>query len=429
MLDYKKMENESYKDFCIRIYRNQKLWDLKNDVVGFIINQEYPDFKKDESAHRKKFKERIEAFDEGYEKALKDMEDKEPAFVTQGEGLDSLKPKTHLDKMQEMLGEYTIRKRDMQLERNSLAHLMREATPSILMVEKFEELLLSGKVELPRLSEKTIEKSIGGHLKVITSDMHIGMVIDEDYNKYNYKILRRRLQEHANKAIEKAKSYNVSDISIIDMGDMVESIFLRGNQAYDCEFTESEQIVYAQQAYLEFLQYFTDEGYDISVSFIRGNHDRLDGLKTSAIDHDSATFIIAENLKLLYQQLEAFTGIKSKVTFTNTNDYYTEHHEEILGKNIKYVHGDNTSAGDKQKMNKYSGVDNIVYDYLFLGHLHRFSMFQGNRNEVEVYNASIMGGNEYGCHKIKSTSSAGATLALFLENGDVIIDNVNLQDA
>jgi len=424
---YTKKNNESYDDYCVRLYRNQELYGLKNDVIGFLINEAYPENKKDESAHRKNTRKYIKGFDDGYTKGLSDAED----VSMEGAGLDSLKPVSHLEKMTDMLGEYTIRKRDMQLERNSLSKLMREATPGILLTEKYAQLLEDGLVKLPVYNADMMNKSYNEndrHLKVITSDFHIGMVINEEYNVYNYDVTRRRLRAFADKALAKARLYDINNISIIDMGDLVESILLRGNQAWDCEFTESEQIVYAQSAYEEFIEYFTDAGYFVSVTFLRGNHDRLQSGKMDSLDTDSATFIIAENLKRLYGKLDDKLGHPCGVSFTQTNKYYLEFHEEINGKKIKYIHGDNTSANDRSKMSKYSGTDEVMYDYLILGHLHRFSVFQGNRNEFEIYCSSGMGGNEYGLHKIKSTSSAGATLLVFLEDGEVLIDNVNLQE-
>lgn len=432
-LDVRKQPSESYEEYCDRMYSMQKALGHDNAVMGYIINEHVDEKdKKGESGHRKPARIRIKSYNEGYEKGLEDAENlTSEEFELSGCGLDSLKPKSHLSKMQEMLGDYTIRKRDMQLERNSLAHLMREATPGILMVEKYAELLENGLITLPFYNSETMNKEYNEndrHLKVITADFHIGMVIDEEYNTYNYDITRRRLKHFADKAMAKAKLYDINNISIIDMGDIVESIFLRGNQAWDCEFTESEQIAYAQSAYEEFIDYFTDAGYFVSVTMIKGNHDRLNGSKNDALDTDSATFIIMENMKRLYDKLDKKLGHPSGVTFTQTNKYYLEYNEEINGKNIKYVHGDNTSANDKGKLAKYSGTDDIMYDYIILGHLHRFSVFQGNRNEFEIYCSSGMGGNEYGLHKIKSTSSAGATLLTFLEDGEVLIDNVNLQD-
>lgn len=432
-IDTKRKTDESYEDYCDRMYTMRKALGYTNDVMGYIINENVEDKdKKDESAHRKPARIRIKSFNKGYQQALEEIEtDDNQSDSLEAQGMDTLKPKSHLNKMSEMLGEYTIRKRDMQLERNSLASLVREATPGILMTEKYEEILNSGALRLPRFNPLVLENmkdNKNGHLKVITSDMHIGMIIDEEYNTYNYDITRKRLEYFANKAISKAKHYGVTNISLIDLGDIVESILLRGNQAWDCEFNESEQIAHAQEAYEDFIEIFTEAGYSVNVSFIRGNHDRMQGQKLEAIDSDSATYIIAENLKRLYAKLEKKLGHSCGVTFSNTNKYYTEHHEIINGKNIKYIHGDNTSYSDKGKLSKYSGTDESNYDYIFLGHLHRFSSFQHNRNEMEIYCPSVMGGNEYGMHKIKSTSSAGAVLALFLENGEIIIDNVDLND-
>ena len=63
--EYELKLGESYKDYCIRLYRNREMYGLKVEVVGFLINDAFPKHKKDESAHRKAFAKYIEGFDDG----------------------------------------------------------------------------------------------------------------------------------------------------------------------------------------------------------------------------------------------------------------------------------------------------------------------------------------------------------------------------
>src|SRR6056297_3538916 len=97
--DYKPIENETYEDYAFRLYRNQENYGLSNDVIGFLLN-DFKDVDWDESTHRKKITERLRGYEKGYREAYEEIaEDNE-------DGIKTVVPKTHLDKMSDLIGEY-----------------------------------------------------------------------------------------------------------------------------------------------------------------------------------------------------------------------------------------------------------------------------------------------------------------------------------
>jgi hypothetical protein len=61
-MDYGRLSGESYKEYGRRLYDNKAIYDLKNKEIGDILNREFPQESKDESAHRKHFVSYLEGF-------------------------------------------------------------------------------------------------------------------------------------------------------------------------------------------------------------------------------------------------------------------------------------------------------------------------------------------------------------------------------
>lgn len=64
-MEYGRMNGESYKDYSKRLYKNYEIYGLKQREIGEILNIEFPDEAKDESAHRKHFKSYLEGYEDG----------------------------------------------------------------------------------------------------------------------------------------------------------------------------------------------------------------------------------------------------------------------------------------------------------------------------------------------------------------------------
>lgn len=419
MTEIKRKENESYDDYSSRLYRNRSLYDLKNDEIAEIIKKEF-DINKDESAIRKDIASYIRGYDKGYERGLSDVEVKTER--------SSLIPKSHLERLKEVTGEYSIRKRDMELERLELSRLKREITPAILMTEQYVEYLKENGITVP-FGTKFVANKVGSCvIKSLPSDLHIGMIVDEDYNQYNYSIAQRRMRKYTKSVLDYAKLYNAHTISITTMGDLIENTELRGNQKFDCEFHYAEQVARCQDLIMEHIMTILNEGYKVDLSGVYGNHDRQTGSKNDSIESSNATYTILENIKKTFEYMEKFSGSKfENISFVQYDNKYKYHVDEYYGFRIRYQHGDNDNKADNKKIEAYNGTDNDAYDALVFGHLHHYRYTQLNRNEFEMYCSCLQGANEYAKNQIKSTADAGQTIIIIRDNGEVTPININLQ--
>jgi UDP-2,3-diacylglucosamine pyrophosphatase LpxH len=366
----------------------------------------------------------IKGFDSGYETASVDVVE---VKTIQSK---SLVPKSHLEKLSSMTGEYAIRKRGMELERLELAKLMREATPAILLTEAYKEYLEQYETPFPE-SFKYLRGNKQGKsvIKSLLSDYHIGAEIDEEYNQFNYKVATERVKKYTDKILQTAELYNAHTISVTLMGDMIEGFTMRDTQKWECEFNASAQIVKAQEIVLMHIESLLKAGYNVHLSGVYGNHDRITGDKNKSIEEDNAVFIIIENIKNLYKWIEKYTGaMNEKLTIEQFIDgEYKYHVDEYYGFRTRYQHGDEDGSGDNVKIEKYNGVDNDSYDCIVFGHLHHGRVIHRNRNTYELYCGSIMGSNEYGKNRVKSLSDASQALIVIFENGETLPIHVNLQ--
>jgi len=414
----KRETNESYDDYSYRLYKNRQLYGLKNEEVADLIKQEFG-ITKDESAIRKDMTSYIRGFDNGYEKGIMDSERKE---------MDNpLIPKSHLSKLKEITGEYAIRKRDMELTRLELSRLNRQVVPSILLAEQYENHLLEYGINVFNGLEFKEKKQGTCVIKSLPSDWHIGVVIDEEYNTYNYAVAERRMREYTEEVLNYAKLFNAHTISITSLGDVVENTEMRGNQKFDCEFNYAEQVAKAQDLLMQHIMDILAEGYKVDLSAVYGNHCRMTGNKNDSIDTSNATYVIMENIKKTFDYLSQYSGKKFDISFVQKNSKYKYHSDNYYGFKIRYQHGHNDSKADTSKIEKYNGVDDESYDALVFGHLHHFRLIQLNRNQFEMYCSCLQGSNEYGRDVVKSTANAGQSIIVIFENGTALPINIDLQ--
>ena len=424
MRTYEKHDGETYKDYCVRMYRNRQLYGLTTDVVGFLINQEFPEEKKDESAHRKNFAKYIEGFDDGYAKGLEDAE----SDISNISGLNSLIPKTHLDRFTELVGEYGVRKRDMQLERNELAKMYRKVTPWILLTEQYRESLLSGEIELPEFNFERIDTSGKAIIKALPADWHIGAVVDEDYNQHNFNIAVLRVDRYCQKVLEEAERENASLISMTHLGDIVEGFEMRDEQKWFCEFLINDQIKYAQKLFTRMILTLS-KNYNVEIGAIYGNHDRLVGNKNKAIYKDNAMKVIMDNIKFAIELAEEQSGKKmERISFAECSEDYKYQVEDIYEYKCRWQHGHEDAKNDERKIEKYNGVDDTFYNILGFGHLHHGRVVHGNRKNMEIYCGGLMGSNDYSKSRPKSVSNASQCIIVFRDNGDILPYEVDLQN-
>lgn len=91
------------------------------------------------------------------------------------------------------------------------------------------------------------------------SDLHIGALVDTNVNQYNFNIALERLSVYASKIIREANMNNITDLHVVNLGDVIEHSSMRFNQGYNVEFLFSDQIVRASDLIIKFLMFLAEK--------------------------------------------------------------------------------------------------------------------------------------------------------------------------
>lgn len=303
------------------------------------------------------------------------------------------------------------------------SQLDRNLTYKVMSVEEFRNLCLDEMdINIPHYCYQPRLVDGGNVLAVGLADWHIGALIDCYNNIYNLQIAKSRIEKLINEIIDYAKLFNVKTIKLYILGDIIEQFTMRKTQARECEFGTSRQTVEARKLLFRIIVALT-EHFNVDVYGCKGNHDRMEGDKSSAYEDDHAIYTIMYNTEDLCKE----AGIK-RVNFYHGNNDYQFFTDEINQVKLRAQHGDDDSINDSLKVEKYNGIDNEQYDVIMFGHLHHYDVRQGNGNTLTIYCSGLIGTNDYSRYKIKSSSNAGQTLVLFRKDGQVVPINVDLQE-
>lgn len=290
------------------------------------------------------------------------------------------------------------------------------AYTTILMQDLREDFKSIEEPILDRESGITIKESNDKELVVLLSDTHIGYQFkDSKTGGYNFEILKERMQHFVNKTVKEILERDIRNVTIYFVGDLIEHVSMRNvNQAFDTEFTLSEQITKGTRLLIDVIQQISDvtEG-NLKFGMIGGNHDRLQGNKNEKIYNDNVAYIVLDTLINL-QELELFNGIE---IIDNRDDVYTIE-DQVCGKNIIVNHGD-TLKGNVNHIPKF--IKDQVFDILITGHVHHLKVKQEDYTRQHITVGSTIGYNTYS-KELNLSRTAPSQQLLFLEHNSSDIE-------
>ena len=289
-----------------------------------------------------------------------------------------------LQSLKDEIGNIYVAKRDNQNVLRELNKLKRDLADNTIFFEEIKE-HVSG-LDLSSLEGSKLEKlpATGNALLVNTSDWHIGLKTDD----YNLEIAKDRINRYAEEIAHYARMFNVSEIYVESIGDMVEGAYLRPTQAYEIEFDYSTQVVKATEVLVNFLNTLSNHVNVTYLGGIMGNHSRMYD-KGKNIETDSSENIIDAMVKSFVEIL----GNKRIVVKDKKQDNSALSFQ-INGKNIKAVHGDLIGKGG-DRITKFISSDNIQYDVLIYGHYHHSTLMEQNHGRLEIGTGCLQGVTAY----------------------------------
>ncbi len=342
--------------------------------------------------------------------------------VIENEGI-SLQPTSQLEQIKKEIGILDVKRQEVKNKYGKLNQLKKQFIKAIEISNDIkDEMFANGfQISIPNHCFKRIEYETDRKMIVTISDWHIGYVIHNcKGNIYNYEIANRRVDKYIDEIYKTAQLYNINKIIVINLGDVVEHQYLRGNQGQNTEFNQSEQINYALRLIYRFLTALT-EFASVEYYGIAGNHDRSCGDKSLNIEGDNANTIIQEQLKV-YNEISQ----NPRLIIADMNYLDREIVKEVNGVKFKFIHGDGKLKDPKRLYDSESTMDKEMFDCIVRGHWHNFSVNSQNGGGKVVNVGCLSGYNDYSARFGCSTYASQCIFVI--GSGEIeIIKDVNLQ--
>lgn len=327
-----------------------------------------------------------------------------------------------LESIKQAVGELYYERRSNQEILAQLNKLKREFTRTAVIAEEVRNAFLDELIfEFPSLAlEPRLNDSVNKAVVVIT-DWHIGAVVDNVLGNYfNFEIAQKRMLRYLNKVVTYCKTFQVTDVVVVSLGDMTEQIYMRARQHDGTEMKLGKQIVKATQIIIDFLVSLS-QYVNVEFASIAGNHDRLSGRKDESFDDDNVTVVINDSI-------QTFIAVAQlpKLRFIQLDDKATEINLEIHGRKIKCVHGHLDNGNKPDRIKQYISMENEMFDCLIYGHLHRFHVQESDNGRLAFGVGSLMGRNSFS-KGFGGATDASQGILIVTGDGDMLPLPINLQ--
>lgn len=322
-----------------------------------------------------------------------------------------------IESIKELVGEISYEKRENQHVLRQLNKVKRDVIDFTLIAEQIGKAFSQhdwSKLILDNSDVKSSKKKMIVNL----SDLHIGAIVNNDINTYNFKIATRRILQYMNRVIYDCKMNGITDVYVMNLGDSIEHPYMH-NLMYNSEFVLSEQILNASDLIIKFLLGLANAGINVTTAGIAGNHDRFNEKKDVNLDGDHAVKGINKAIASFVENAKP-----KRIKYEQAKDY--EHSFTVNGKNILALHGDLDNKDDKNLISKHSDLKGISYDIVLMGHYHTREVKELGDNKFIVLSGSTKGADNFVVNKLRKISSPSQTYLIIHEYGEIEVKWVTL---
>lgn len=369
------------------------------------------------AAHRRMMME--EGFDdsensEAYRQMIK-AERKARGVLPQVEKYADMVAEGKLESIKNEIGMIQHNKLDARQEFLRLSRLKRELSKEIVLIESLESALSEKDFASVRFTPVVDRRLKVRKMYAGLSDFHYGAIVDVEGFTYNIDIAEELLMKYADELIDVATKENVEEIHVVNMGDAIESAYMRHGQGYSVDKTLSEQIADAAELIIAFLQKLS-QYVKVTYTGFNGNHDRMSS-KNDTIYSDGAVNVINRIIETFVKYSD------TKIKFEATEPYH--YVGSSYGRNFLFVHGDLTPIKKQSVLAEQSMLYGIDFDVLAAGHIHHFTMKEVGLNKFVTTFGSIKGSDEYSLKTI-NTSSSRSQGVILVDEEDFEIRKIKL---
>lgn len=267
--------------------------------------------------------------------------------------------------------------------------------------------------DLPEVEPVVLADDTNVEAVMLLSDLHVGMEIDNFYNKYNVEIARKRINKYVQDVVRLCKHNNVKRLNVLNLGDMIHS-----NIHVTARIEASEdlisQIMIASEILSTALCQLQEAAPEVVYRSCSDNHSRVTVNFRENIEKENY-------FRLIDFYLEARLKDTSVQIVHDNLDVDLGFFELFNGKKIAFAHGHRDNVHNA--LQGILGATRQYCDYVCVGHFHESKMksFQGAKVFV---NGSICGADSYAQSK-RLYGSAEQTLLMF-DNDNLSVNYINL---
>ena len=266
---------------------------------------------------------------------------------------------------------------------NAYRSLIREDARIELMKDLIKESISS----LPPLEFNEKEKyeiKNDAEAVLLFSDLHIGCLVDNFFNKYNLEIARRRVKEVVQQTIKYCKVMGVKKLNVLNLGDLIENDLHLSARLIQ-EMDAIDQTTKAAEILSESLKELAESIPEVTYRSCLDNHSRYIMDYKSAKDEESL-------VKLIDWYVESRLE-NTNIVFENDNlDRHIGLFTLMNGDKFAFAHGHEIPLNIS--VQSYAAATYSYIKYVALGHWHTTKMKTFFNSKVFV-NGSIKGLDDY----------------------------------
>lgn len=242
---------------------------------------------------------------------------------------------------------------------------------------------------LPEVTYQGTDTEEGGHEAVLMlSDFHIGVQIDNYYNKYNVTIARKRIKKLVSDTIRYCQANEVGTLHVLGLGDFCHGI-IHTSARLEQEMDVVKQVMLASEILAETLNDLQAAAPIVKYYSVTDNHTRAVASLHESVESENLGKLIPFYLKERLRD--------TKIQFMDDNlDQEIGMIEFRNGKVGVFSHGHHDNM-DTIFQNMTAYVGRIIH-YAFIAHYHceKMKTFQGFKVFV---NGSVVGTEQYAFSK------------------------------
>lgn len=290
-----------------------------------------------------------------------------------------------IDAIRNRVGQMAVEKRAIANENRQINKLKRTIADELLFHDELKMALTNVDLSTLSIPKAIISGKDGDHVGVFCpSDLHIGLG-----DKLNQ---RRRFQEYVTASIKYFKLFNVQEIKVVGLGDVVENAVMHSPTSTEsCWGSNAEQI----NEYISLIMQGLNElSHHFKVEYlgdIRGNHDenRAGGQKGAVLENDSYSFIATNMISTLINTLQNPNLTSNLVGYSHDLVEFT-----IKGYNFVAEHGDKSKKG-VEKLARYTSQLRYQVNYILSGHFHNHKVEVSNYGDKVFTSGTMNNSNAY----------------------------------